>query len=297
MSKISRRKFLIKATISASAAVLSGCGPRVVIPITATPPGGPLGTDSITDLGEMVLVDAGNFRMGCEEGERDERPVHEVELTKPFYISKYSVTFDQFDEFCIDTDREPPDDRGWGRGDRPVIGLNWYDAAAFCNWASDQAGLDRCYYGEREDLAWDVLSEGYRLPTEAEWEYAARGGQFSRGYIYAGSNDPSDVAWFDDNSGGMTHPVGQKDPNELGLYDMSGNVWEFCWDWYAWNYYIFITPLDDPLGANPIQHPNRSRRGGCFSSDQYDIRCTRRGYDVPLRPGDNGLRLARTHWL
>jgi sulfatase modifying factor 1 len=91
--------------------------------------------------------------------------------------------------------------------------------------------------------------------------------------------------------------VGQKEPNELGLYDMSGSVWEFCWDWYVWNYRIFITPLDDPLGANPIQHPNRSRRGGCLSSDQYDIRRTRRGYDVPLRAGDNGLRLARTEWL
>ena len=293
----SRREFLVKAGLVASATVLSGCRPRVVIPVTATPPGGPSNVGTVTDLSEMVLVDAGSFRMGSEEGNRDEKPVHAVELTRAFYIGQYKVTFDQYDAFCNDTGRDLQDDRGWGRGDRPVIGLNWYDATAYCNWVSDQAGLDRCYYGEREDLAWDLLADGYRLPTEAEWEYAARGGQFSRGYLYAGSNDPNDVAWFADNSGGKTHPVGQKEPNELELYDMSGNVWEFCWDWYAWNYYIFITPLDDPLGANPIQHPNRSMRGGFFSSDQFDIRCTRRGYDVPLRAGDKGLRLVRTEWL
>ncbi len=244
---------------------------------------GPANGQSFTDaIGiEWVWVEGGTFQMGCTSEQEyncdsDERPVHEV-YVDGFYMSKYEVTFDQYDKFCETTGRSKPDDEGWGRGDRPVINISWNDAMAFCQWLSKKTGTT------------------IRLPTEAEWEYAARGGRKSHGYKYAGSNDVNEVAWYRYNSGKKTHPVGQKKPNELGLYDMSGNVWEWCWDWYD-RFYYFSSPRHNPKGPPSSPHAYRVLRGGGWGRKPKSLRCSARMWG-----GDNygyenyGFRLIRTH--
>jgi len=180
--------------------------------------------------------------MGSNNGYDKEKPVHSITVSD-FNISKTEVTFEQYDVFCDATGSDKPDDEGWGRGDRPVINVSWYDAVAFCGWMKSATG------------------KTYRLPTEAEWEYAARGGNKSKGYEYSGSNDFDAVGWAEDNSGDKTHPVAQKQPNELGLYDMSGNVREWCSDWYDEDYYS-SSPQTDPQG--PIRGSSRVKRGGDY---------------------------------
>ncbi|OHD79782.1 MAG: hypothetical protein A3J97_05225 [Spirochaetes bacterium RIFOXYC1_FULL_54_7] len=150
-----------------------------------------------------------------------------------FAIGKYEVTFAQYDAFCDATSRTKPGDSGWGRSTRPVINVTWYDAVAFCNWLSAEEGLTAAYTGSGTSWTLDRTRNGYRLPTEAEWQFAARGGNSTNNYSYAGSNTIGGVAWYDANSGSKTQPVGTKAGNELGLFDMSGNVWEWNHDWYG----------------------------------------------------------------
>lgn len=189
-----------------------------------------------------VLVEGGTFTMGDTwgGGDSDERPTHKVTFTYDFYIGKYEVTFDEYDAFCNATGKSKASDSGWGRGTRPVINVTWWDAIDYCNWLSEKEKLPKAYDSDGNLLDKDGRITidpskvvGYRLPTEAEWEYAAKGGNKSEGYKYSGSDNVSDVAWYSSNSGSKTQEVGKKAPNELGLYDMSGNVWEWCSDWYG----------------------------------------------------------------
>ena len=154
----------------------------------------------------MVYVEGGSFQMGSTDGQSDEEPVHSVRVDS-FYMTETEVTFDQYDAYCDDQGISKPGDWGWGRGSRPAIDVSWYDAVKYCNWLSEQAGLPKAYSISGTSVNWNQNAEGYRLPTEAEWEYAARGGKQSRGYKYAGSNNVGEVGWYDDNSGGKTHPI------------------------------------------------------------------------------------------
>ena len=213
--------------------------------------------------GGFVLVEADTFSMGSTGGKSNTEPVHSVTINKPFYMSKYEVTQKQWREIM---GTNPSHFLG---DDLPVEQVSWYDAVEYCNALSRMEGLTPCYAGFGDNIECDFSVDGYRLPTEAEWEYAARGGNKSRGFKYSGSNRVSDVAWNWENSGKKPHRVGLKKANELGLYDMSGNVWEWCWDRFDWGYYD-ISPLSDPVG--PKVGPNRVMRGDSwFGGSIFDL--------------------------
>jgi formylglycine-generating enzyme required for sulfatase activity len=218
----------------------------------------------------LVLVAARTFRMGSTSAENDEQPVHPVTIGHSFYISKYEVTQRQWREVM---GSNPSSFKG---DDLPVDSVSWYDAVEYCNRLSQREGLAPCYSGSGDSITCDFSAIGYRLPTEAEWMYAARGGNRSKGTTYAGSDSPGEVGWYGENSGDVTHPVGQKVPNELGLYDISGNVWEWCWDWYGdYN----AAPATDPRGAGAGS--NRVLRGGGWRQHAGTLKTTSRGRGAP----------------
>ena len=238
-------------------------------------------------VANMIRIEGGSFIMGDTwgDGSIDEKPTHKVTFTYDFYMGKYEVTFDEYDAFYEDTGRSKPDDNGWGRGSRPAINVSWFDAIAYCNWLSEKNGLSKAYDSDGNFLDKDgrVTTDpseviGYRLPTEAEWEYAARGGIKSEGYKYAGSDNADEVAWYTSNSDKKTQEVGKKAPNELGLYDMSGNVWEWCSDWYDSGYYS-KSPTTNPYNSAAASH--RALRGGGLTSISAGTRVANRSLNTP----------------
>jgi sulfatase modifying factor 1 len=308
---LTRRDFLKLTGIAVSAACLHSCtGSTQAFTEAATTSASQTQTNAPSPTGTptrqpvqalfptMVLVEPGEFLMGSDDGYANERPVHPVAITRSFSIAMYEVTFEEYDLFCEDTMRTWLDDRGWGRGNQPVIHADWNDAVAYCNWLSEKASYTPCYNGKGKLTECDFSVDGYRLPTEAEWEYAARGGANRQGFIYAGADNPDEVAWYADNSNGQPQPVGTKLANKLDLYDMCGNIFEWCWDWYKEDYYM-DSPDSDPLGPPPPQDPKpweliRARRGGSWREDAVNIRCSVRSFDGIDYAGDNGFRLART---
>ncbi len=237
------------------------------------------------EIPEMVFVRGGTFQMGSNDGDRDEKTVHTVTLSD-FYIGKYEVTQKEWQEVMGNT---PSNFKG---DNLPVEKVSWYNAVEFCNRKSRKEGLTPCYSGSGENIICDFNANGYRLPTEAEWEYAARGGNKSRGYTYSGSNDIDDVGWCDDNSDSISHPVGKKQSNELGIYDMSGNVFEWCNDWYKKNYYS-SSPVNNPKG--PSNFTYRVLRSSSWEYKSFSCRTTYRNYEAPSNSYSNGgFRLART---
>ncbi len=241
----------------------------------------------------FVSVEGGTFQMGSNDGYSDEKPVHSVTVSD-FYMGKYEVTFNEYDAFCNATGKDKPNDLGRGRSNRPVMSVSWFDAVEYCNWRSRKENLTPCYTINGNKVTCNFSANGYRLPTEAEWEFAAKGGNLSRGYKYSGSNSAGDVGWYRGNSGSEAHPVGQKQANELGLYDMSGNVWEWCWDWYDSNYYS-SSPSTNPKGASSGKY--RVLRSGSWHDDDVGrLRTTTRVKDVPAdRSNGYDFRLSRTH--
>lgn len=245
---------------------------------------------------DFVSVQGGTFQMGSASGESDELPVHQVTVNN-FKIGKTEVTIADFLTFLnaikcnsdgtytdsqfgkvnyITLNASPVDFNGTSfyfvendyaaTNDCPVFHVTWYGANAYCKWA------------------------GGRLPTEAEWEYAARGGNKSKGYIYSGSNTSGDVAWTLNNSGGILHPVAKNQANELGIFDMSGNAWEWCSDWYG----LYAEGnQSNPAGAT--SGATRVFRGGSWFNYAYFCRVAARGSAKPESSGYGlGFRVAQS---
>jgi len=233
----------------------------------------------------MVFVKGGTFQMGSSSGDDDEKPVHSVTVSD-FYIGKCEVTQGEY-EAVMGTNHSKFKDSG---KDAPVERVSWYYAVEYCNKRSDKEGLDRCYTGSGKNIKCVFNANGYRLPTEAEWEYAAKGGNKSKGYNYAGSNTITEVAEYEGNNNESTKPVGGKQVNELGVYDMSGNVWEWCWDWYG-DY--SSGSQSNPRG--PGSGSSHVFRGGSWYSFASRCRAAYR-YDGSLgrSPRSIGFRLVRS---
>jgi len=248
----------------------------------------------------MVFVRGGSFLMGSPEGEagrRDSERIHRVEISA-FWLAARELSFAEYDAFCAATGRAAPDDAGFGRGERPAINVSWLDAVAYCNWRSRRDGLKPCYRGEGPNPAWVRGAKGYRLPTEAEWEYACRAGTVSA-YSCGATIDPTLANYDGSTSAGgasgdayrrRTLPVGSFPPNAWGLYDLHGNVWEWCWDWRE--PYPEETVLVDPRG--PSEGEARVLRGGSYCNAPDRLRSARRYGAWPAVYGPNfGFRIAR----
>lgn len=278
-------------------------------------------TETCCDVNiDFVFVKGGTFEMGSENGDSDEKPVHNVTVDD-FYMSKYEITVGQFAKFVKSTGyKTEAEKRGWSwvlkdgkwkhangvswkadpqrdksdgtsKEDFPVTHISWSDANEFCKWLSEKTHLT------------------YRLATEAEWEYAAGGGQKSvfkndtdstsviKLSKYSGTNSEKNLesyAWYQQNSKSKSHPVGKKKPNELGLYDMTGNVWEWCADWYKADYYDespTINPKCTETGAY------RVIKGGSWFEDAYGCRNSNRGRSLPDPTVSNiGFRIVCEPW-
>ena len=212
-----------------------------------------------------------------------------------FYIGRYEVTFEEFDAYCEAVNKPLKDDLDWGRSRQPVIHVSWYEACEFCNWKSREEGLEPCYTIKnrvKPVVTWNTGANGYRLPTEMEWEYIAKTGQDSAAHLYSGGNSINTVAWYLDNAGERTHRVGTRQDNALGVYDLSGNVNEWCWNWFDELYYQ-QQPEDHPNG--PENGEYKTVRGGAWrNSSKYCRVTSREGYLPAYQVNHIGFRLARS---
>ena len=232
--------------------------------------GSELGSELGIDFGpeQFALIPAGTFQMGSRNGDSDEQPVHTVNITKAFYLQKTEVTQGQWravmgtspSHFSACGDTCPVEEVSWDDIQRFLTALNAMDPG-----------------------------KGYRLPTEAEWEYAARAGTTGD---YSGTGVLDEMGWHSGNSGSQTHPVAQKAANAWGLFDMHGNVWEWVNDWYSATYYS-VSPTNDPTG--PAIASYRVLRGGSWAFSANNARSAARGGGNPNYRGSSlGFRLART---
>jgi len=238
----------------------------------------------------LVAVTGGSYTMGSPENEAGREPwdkgneKQHVVTVGDFYIGRTEVTQVQYRQVMGENPSH-------FKGDNlPVEGVSWFDAAAFCNKLSEMEGRSPAYDRKGTEVSLLRGANGYRLPTEAEWEYAARGGAHadSPSSAYAGSAQADEVAWYKGNSGNATHPIGLKKPNALGLYDMNGNVWQWCQDWYATDITGYTR---DPTG--PASGSARVERGGSWSIGAQGVRSANRGSDGPdFRDRFLGFRVA-----
>ncbi len=246
----------------------------------------------------MVYVKGSIYQIGSNSGEKDEAPIHSVRVND-FYIGRYEVTIKEYLEFMNEMnlssygsldgheliDVEDPDcpieyvdgkfqfrTSKYAHSELcPIVEVSWQGAVEYCKWLSGYTG------------------ESFRLPTEAEWQYAARGGLETEGFLYSGSDDITEVAWYALNAGNILHEVGKKKPNELGIYDMSGNAWEWCHDWYKKDYYQHMG-FDNPQG--PGRGFRRVIQGGSVSNSADRCRSTARYNSSPAsRTWTNGFRV------
>ncbi len=296
MASRPHQRQLVKPPFYLAAAFLClvaiGCGPADNGPV----PGGPVQITTPSGV-SMTLLPVGEFIMGASGGHPDEAPPHRV-VVSAFAIDTYEVTQAEYARL------ELPNPSHFKAPDRPVEQVRWSDAALFCNERSAREGLTPCY--DDFDFTCDFAATGYRLPTEAEWEYAARAGTDT---AYSFGGNPKDLArhgWYADNTKGKTEPTGRRRPNAWGLYDLHGNVLEWCQDVYDAAHYGG-SAAQDPRG--PASGEKRVMRGGawnsgaaacrvtarcgevpgitdaCFARDTFGFRCVRR-----LTPGEEALR-------
>ncbi len=275
---------------------------------------------------EMVALPAGTFIMGSPSSEKarspDEGPRHRVTMSRPILLARTETTVRQFRIYMNECVAKEGDSSGAGRAagwegsrgdgggqswnnpgfvqdeENPVTCVSWYDAIAYCNWLSGRAGLRPCYRIRADRVSWDTEADGYRLPTEAEWEYACRAGAMTRFYNGDSRADLERAAWYGGNANGRAWPVCRKEPNAWGLCDMLGNVWEWCWDLYG---PYSTEPSTDPQG--PESGEFHVLRGGSWFDAYYEfegivfVRCAFRLKYVgrpDFRDHFIGFRVART---
>jgi len=218
----------------------------------------------------MVSLPGGWFEMGNENGNADEQPKHRVFL-RPFRIDKYEVTQEEYAKYPL------PNPSHFKNPKHPVEQMTWHDAIEYCNERSQAEGLDLCY--DLKTGKCNFEANGYRLPTEAEWEYACRAGTNTKYSFGSDRGQLKECSWFKENSLGKTHPVGKKKANPWGLFDIHGNVAEWCHDWYAGNYYQ-NSSAKNPQG--PGKGTERVLRGGSWNNTADACRSTYRGKSASL---------------
>lgn len=290
-------RFLPLRWLALLAVAFTACEPKPTAPVAAPSPPvpgqevpaakpAPAQASAPVVSAALVSIPAGKFMMGDKD--EVDAPPHEVSVSA-FLMDKHLVTQDQFQKLM------GANPSRWKGGQNPVEQLRWSDAVKFCNKRSEAEGLKPCY--DLATLKCDFSADGYRLPTEAEWEYACRAGTTTPYFFGASPAKAGEFAWFDKNAGGKPRPVGQKQPNPWGLHDMTGNVWQWCNDFYDVEYYS-KSPKQDPPG--PAEGKNKVLRGGawrfsadncrsgyrynenpgsadvCFGYDIYGFRCVRR---------------------
>src|SRR5436190_999268 len=261
--KFARQNYLATMIVSAACALLPGCTRNAsndsaklsdVGPATpsAVPKGVTSSTQGTTNASAMVQIPGGKFIMGDKD--EVDAPPHEV-VVSSFWMDAHLVTQEQFQKIM------GANPSRWKGDKNPVEQLRWSDAVRFCNKRSELEGLQTCY--DLKTLKCDFDATGYRLPTEAEWEYACRAGATTAYFFGDSPAKLGDYGWFDKNSGGHPRPIGQKQPNLWGLYDMAGNVWQWCNDFYKVDYYK-ESPKQDPRG--PSSGQTKVVRGGAFKA-------------------------------
>ena len=300
--KSMKKLVLVGLVLLASVMVLVGCkmevepeGPQVKVPEG------------------FVYIPKGSFQMGSNAG-ANSKPVHDVTISKGFFMGKYEVTQKEYLEVMGKWGGTEPSET-YGKGNNyPAYYVSWYDAVVYCNKRSIAEKLEPVYKKGDEtdpdewedipansDAEWNNITcdwnaNGYRLPTEAEWEYAARAGDKTVDSLtYSGTSSKSELgnyAWYSSNSNSKTHEVGTMQANGYGLFDMSGNVWEWCWDWYAGDYYKQTEGVSDPKGASSGDF--RVYRGGSWNSSAgYSSVSYRNSYYPYYRSNDLGFRVVR----
>jgi len=251
---------------------------------------------------EMVLITGGKFRRKFTETKtvknkgffnwlrgnttKEIKIESSVEISvNSFYIGKYPVTNKEYKFYKQNRHGK------WFHDSYPVETVSFYDAIEYCNWLSEKEGLSLCYSGNGDNIVLNMTEKGYRLPTEAESEYACRGGTTTE--YYWGDEMDEDYCWYCDNSGSVLHSAGLKKPNKFGLYDMSGNIWEWCWNWHDKKYYPGGS-VDNPTGPSAGKY--RSLRGGSWCGNAES--CQSGDNDCNTSPEDRcpyiGFRLARS---